>query len=204
MPEFADYDRKCCLIFCFTAIHITNCLAAIHSFTRSVNNYSVKSDGTLEVTKASLWFSARSCQAGIPASLKGKPRAGRERPVEPPKGRLGSAQVKFVCLLGARTSLLYYYYVPLGDWCVCVADIETSSASPGPLRGRRTGRDCTEGGMRGSARKTLAPLQTCNHWERWRLQDCKKNLCLFSGFHTEKPFVPKPRTWGNLWCIRSY
>ena len=106
MPEFVDYDRKCRLIFCFTATHITNCLAAIHSFTLSVNNYSVKSDGTVQVTKASLGFSAHSCQAGKSLSLKGKLHAGGERLIGPPKGQLSFGQVKFVCLLGEHASLL--------------------------------------------------------------------------------------------------
>lgn len=106
MPEFVDYDRKCRLISCFTATHITNCLAAIHSCTLSVNNYSVKSDGTVQVTKASLGFSAHNCQAGKSVSLKGKLHAGRERLVGPPKGQLSFGPVKFVCLLGVRASLL--------------------------------------------------------------------------------------------------
>lgn len=106
MPEFVVYDRKCRLIFCFTATHITNCLAAIHSFTLSVNNYSVKSDGTVQVTRVSLGFSAQSCQAGKLVSLKSKLHAGGERLVGPPKGLLSFGQVKFVSLLGACASLL--------------------------------------------------------------------------------------------------
>lgn len=39
-------------------------------------------------------------------SLKGKLHAGRERLVGPPKGQLSFGPVKFVCLLGARASLL--------------------------------------------------------------------------------------------------
>lgn len=67
-----DYDRKCCLIFCFTATHITNCLAAIQSFTLPVNNYSVKSDGPVQATKVSLGFAEQNCQARKSVSLRGK------------------------------------------------------------------------------------------------------------------------------------
>lgn len=103
MPELIDYDRKCRLIFCFTATHITNCLAAIHSFTRSVNNYSVKSDGTVQVTKVSRGFfcTHRNCQAGKSMHLKGKLHTGGERLVGPPKGLLSPGKVRSVCSLGA-------------------------------------------------------------------------------------------------------
>lgn len=106
MPELVDYDRKCCLIFCFTATHITNCLAAIHSFTLSVNNYSVQSDGTVRVSKVSLGLAAHNCQAGKSTSLKGKFHTAGERLVGPPKGLLSFSQAQFVCLLGAYASLL--------------------------------------------------------------------------------------------------
>lgn len=101
MSELVDYDRKCCLIFCFSATHITNCLAAIHSFTLSVNSYSVKLDGAVQVTKVLLRFSAHNCPAGKLESLKGKLHTGRERLVDPPKDLLCFGQVKFTCLLGA-------------------------------------------------------------------------------------------------------
>lgn len=101
MSELVDYDRKCCLIFCFSATHITNCLAAIHSFTLSVNSYSAKLDGAVQVTRALLRFSAPNCPVGKLESLKGKLHAGRERLVGPPKELLSFGQVKFTCLLGA-------------------------------------------------------------------------------------------------------
>lgn len=54
----------------------------------------------------------------------------------------------------------HYCYVALGDWWICTADTETSSASPAPLCGR-TGQDRAEGGMCSSFRKTLALIQSC-------------------------------------------
>lgn len=101
MSELVDYDRKCCLIFCFSATHITNCLAAIHSFTLSVNSYSAKLDEAVQATKALLRFSAPSCPVGKLESFKGKWHTGRERLVGPPKDLLSFGQVKFTCLLGA-------------------------------------------------------------------------------------------------------
>lgn len=101
MSELVDYDRKCCLIFCFSATHITNCLAAIHSFTLSVNSYSAKLDGAVPVTKLLLRFSAHNRPVGKPESLKGKLHTARERLVGPPKSLLSFGQVKFTCLLGA-------------------------------------------------------------------------------------------------------
>lgn len=99
--ELVDYDRKCCLIFCFSATHITNCLAAIHSFTLPVNSYSVKLDGAVQVTKVFLRFSAHNCPVGKSESLKGKLHTGEERLVGPLKDPLSFGQVKFACLLGA-------------------------------------------------------------------------------------------------------
>lgn len=54
----------------------------------------------------------------------------------------------------------HYCYVALGDWWICTADTESSSASPAPLCGR-TGQDHAEGGMCSSSRKTLALIQSC-------------------------------------------
>lgn len=105
--ELVDYDRKCCLIFCFSATHITNCLAAIHSFTLSVNSYSVKLDGAVQVTKVLLRFSAHNCPVGKSESLKGKLHPGKERLLGPLKDLLSFGQVKFTCLLGACVFIIF-------------------------------------------------------------------------------------------------
>lgn len=54
----------------------------------------------------------------------------------------------------------HYCCVAWGDWWICTADTDTSSASPAPLCGR-AGRDRAEGGMCSSSHKTLALLQSC-------------------------------------------
>lgn len=86
--------------------HITNCLAAIHSFTLSVNSYSVKLDEAVQVTKVLLRFSAHNSPVGKSENLKGKLHVGKERLVGPLKDLLSFGQVKFTCLLGARVFII--------------------------------------------------------------------------------------------------
>lgn len=105
MSELVDYDRKCCLIFCFSATHITNCLAAIHSFTLSVNSYSVKLDEAVQVTKVLLRFSAHNAWLeNLRVSRANCTRA--RRGLGPPKDLLNFGQVKFTCLLGVRVFII--------------------------------------------------------------------------------------------------
>lgn len=77
--------------------------------TLSVNNYSVQSDGTEQVTKVSLRFSAHNCQARKMASLKGKLHTGGQRLVGPPKVLLSFGQVKFACLLSAHAFIIVMF-----------------------------------------------------------------------------------------------
>lgn len=107
--------------------------------------------------------------------------------------------------------LRYYYYVPLGDWFVCVADTETRSASPGMRQEWQEVRAEQQEGCVAFSPQTLAPLQTCqsispNLWECWRPRDCERNPCLFAALRQSSHLSQSPEPWaisGVFGCIRE-